>query len=770
MSLRKSFLDSARGKILPLIVSLGCLGIAFGAVHSRGVVDAFTRMGAAGPAVAFLLILATLQLAVLRYAIILGGFGAIVPWTVVSRAVNLSALAALAPVSVVGQTVTRWVILRGSGVPTAVTVVSSLYERLLALGALAAFGLVALFALLARADVIPIPPAETQIGLNPTSPIALARTLAVVVIVAVAVGLTVLRRPLAAFLRRYLPGMQPGAVAMHIVISLGIHAATIAAFYTLTQTIAPQAPSFKVLGAIILVMLAGSFPISLGGWGFRELAAIFALREIGLSEAEALAVSIGIGALFGLGVAFFAWLSLFSWNAKSAGAQDVPARPRQWRSARVLAVAVPVLTAILVMFSVWIPLGRNLLNVNLADPIAAVGAVIFLAWWLPQIRRSSPYDRLYLSFFAGSCAVILVALLIGYARFGYSSWAFVNRGFGWGIVLAYFATGSLAVLTMRRVGLSVILRTLVVALGSVAVMDYLIHLSVGFGLLPPMTEWPDRMAGETGNPAAFAFHCLLVLGPGVILLTRARGREWVWFYAVVTAAVTALVASRVRAGYATFALVAAPTALLLALRYRVQTLVGLARPLVPVLLGALVLLAIGHLGFNLEPGPMLRPKSDGLRLGTILGGLDLFREHPLFGAGLGAFWHTRLSSGIEPLLVIHSVPIWILAEFGLLGAAFFGWFFLSCGGWFLKRLRKESALAAYVGLWSLGVFLVFGLAHDIFYQRLFWFMLGACLTAARPDWSLAPRRFGFRRSAPVPKAAPGGQEAFVARSLTGAAP
>lgn len=120
--------------------------------------------------------------------------------------------------------------------------------------------------------------------------------------------------------------------------------------------------------------------------------------------------------------------------------------------------------------------------------------------------------------------------------------------------------------------------------------------------------------------------------------------------------------------------------------------------------------------------------------------------------------------------MIHSVPIWILAEFGLLGAAFFGWFFLSCGGWFLKRLRKESALAAYVGLWSLGVFLVFGLAHDIFYQRLFWFMLGACLTAARPDWSLAPRRFGFRRSAPVPKAAPGGQEAFVARSLTGAAP
>ncbi len=49
------------------------------------------------------------------------------------------------------------------------------------------------------------------------------------------------------------------------------------------------------------------------------------------------------------------------------------------------------------------------------------------------------------------------------------------------------------------------------------------------------------------------------------------------------------------------------------------------------------------------------------RLLTIAGGLKLFVENPLFGAGLGAFSLQTLATHGKPL-VIHSTALWLLAE------------------------------------------------------------------------------------------------------------
>ena len=84
--------------------------------------------------------------------------------------------------------------------------------------------------------------------------------------------------------------------------------------------------------------------------------------------------------------------------------------------------------------------------------------------------------------------------------------------------------------------------------------------------------------------------------------------------------------------------------------------------------------------------------------------------------------------------VIHSTPLWILAEFGLLGAAVFGWVLSLLSRHAIRFGRTQPACRILLLL--LLAFTIFSLAHEIFYQRIFWLVLGAVL--ARP---FAPRMY-----------------------------
>ena len=135
---------------------------------------------------------------------------------------------------------------------------------------------------------------------------------------------------------------------------------------------------------------------------------------------------------------------------------------------------------------------------------------------------------------------------------------------------------------------------------------------------------------------------------------------------------------------------------------------------------------------------LLRPASETEHWASILGGLQMFGEYPFFGAGLGAFVKTWSDSHSYPL-VIHSTPVWILAEFGLLGGVFFGAVFVSLFRHFYTRYRECKRFESGLGLLMLIIFAVFGLPHDIFYQRLFWFLLGICtMTGGRIALAGAP--------------------------------
>jgi O-antigen ligase len=114
-------------------------------------------------------------------------------------------------------------------------------------------------------------------------------------------------------------------------------------------------------------------------------------------------------------------------------------------------------------------------------------------------------------------------------------------------------------------------------------------------------------------------------------------------------------------------------------------------------------------------------ESNTERLESVWGGINLFLAQPIFGAGLGTFMESKVQTG-KPL-VIHSTPIWLLAEFGLVGFAVF----LAAAFTIVRtQLRKFDATAKFLLLAFLA-FAVVSTVHEILYQRAFWLLVGAGL-------------------------------------------
>src|SRR5665213_3222273 len=132
-----------------------------------------------------------------------------------------------------------------------------------------------------------------------------------------------------------------------------------------------------------------------------------------------------------------------------------------------------------------------------------------------------------------------------------------------------------------------------------------------------------------------------------------------------------------RSGWVTFPLVIAASIYLRATRIReiaIAIVCAAAVAVVPVVMSAFL---------NTVGLPELLPgKADtAARLTSIVGGLQLFADHPMFGAGLGAFRDQMIFMYSNQPLLIHSTAIWLLAEMGIVGFLIFTipsvWLFLS---------------------------------------------------------------------------------------------
>jgi len=314
-----------------------------------------------------------------------------------------------------------------------------------------------------------------------------------------------------------------------------------------------------------------------------------------------------------------------------------------------------------------------------------------------------------------------VVVLLGYAHgwfsFGSNPWA-VSKVIGIFILLGYALTAALIVSVAGETGRDALLKSLLLAFLGIALLEYGRYLASGFGF-PRL----GRVEGFAQDPNAFAFQILIVLS--ILLSGLIRHR---FAIPALMACLAMIWLSGSRSGVIA-ACVMLPFALYF--RPRLTGMILSAAVLAAVALALPVFIEAALSGTAISNSPstlnvMLEPRNFSFdeRWRSLELGFDMFASHPIFGAGLGAFVGQVQRADGSPL-IIHSSYLWLLAEFGLVGFAIFVLPLLNIvrHTWRTARCSVTSRIAILVLIgWS-----TMTLAHDLLYQRLFWFALGAVL-------------------------------------------
>jgi O-antigen ligase len=659
-------------------------------------------------------------------------------------ALSLGQIAGSLFFQIVGQTAARGAFLARRGMPLAGTLVITGYERLAALLVSVVMAMVGAWILFGRITL------DLERGGAELVKLAVGIALALLCGAAFAWG-----RDASQHLRRVAGPQATGRIVRVVAVSIVIQLSTMAAYMAAAKALAPEIGLGTMAAAAAVVMLAAALPISLAGWGIRELSAIYALGIIGLPKEKALVVAVVVGcaALVVVGVLALAALLVSHRSATTTAA--LPRAPIDYGA--LLGWSVPIAAATAVFFQIHVPLAQAPLNVNLADPVALVGAVLFAAAAirakrLPSWRLPGFYVHLALMM-----CVLALAFAHGWITHGWSGWAFTNRLVGWFVLLAYLATGALIVRAGGAAGLKLLTSTFAIVALAIIVIDAAIFIAVITGYQVPLEIIRYRSEGFAQNANAFALQ--LLLATAALLCQRPEAREKIlplalallglWLtgsksaligLTIVTAAALALGAVTIRriviAG-------AAAAITVLVINWLPEILFGLTRATQIAMDTVQGWFAAGG---GVSSPPAVFVKRDFSALDVITAGYDtssaeriaslkaawqMFLDHPILGIGLGSFLKDYATASGAPL-VIHSTPLWLATEAGIIGLAVFV-------APFVHMLRSEMPLARRLD--PAALFLVLALlgfgtmasVHDLLYQRPVWLLLGAALAVSRQN-------------------------------------
>jgi len=499
---------------------------------------------------------------------------------------------------------------------------------------------------------------------------------------------------------------------------------------------------WKFLAVAAIVSFAAGLPFSINGWGVREIAAIFAFEHVGIEAPEAVAISVLVGILSTC-VILIAAPSLFlsrppistdRLDDETLANTTVKSERARWKIIMIAGLGV----GLLIFITIHVPIQNTLITMNFGDPFAILAFILCLVSWLGTRRPPFTAPAAFSAWIAALTAVIAIGFAIGAGRFGVTDWAMNNRFLGWGVILGYTGLGAMIVSTLGRHGLRQLCEV-ILASGAAIVWFTVIYPRAGsiFG-------WPvvvdGNFNGFSSNRNTFAFQLLIALS-GALAYSRVmarHGRTWCYCF-LAGSVIFGILRTYSLAGIGTGALLLAFAALL-GLADRIVVLRAVA---IAVLLWMAVKIDTQLFGWQNVASGSFSSISDGAiannslveRFLSMSEGLALWREHPIFGAGLGAFVNLDLGERGQPL-VIHSVYIWLLAEFGAIGFVIAASLPVAVAIAFARSRLTTTPPAAVLLIACGATFLIFGAVHDIAYQRLFWMVLGAVAAG----YGFRPRR------------------------------
>lgn len=746
------------GRLLVVALSLGLLAYVFLRIEIETLAAHFADVHPTTWAGLVVLCLLQVLVASLRFICLSRLFGIAAPATQLVRA-NISGLAAsLLMINLLGSILGRYAVLKRVIESPTVLAAISLAERIgqAALAAsLCVFGAIYLYGVDTSLDI-----------LRGLGAVELVGSLAVTVAVfsRLAAG-----HKLLSWAKQIARALYSRWAIRAVLLFLTQQAILLALFLAASAAVGASAEPTELLAVATVVTFLASLPISVNGWGVREFSSIIVFGFVGVDEATALSVSLLVGLASTLGVALASTALLTKLGryapAKPPAAGAPTRDPGGGRAAAIdlkggegssdgtgitqlltaISLAGALAAGMLVFFQLHMSFGSGKLTVNMADPLALLAAGTLLAAMMRPKPLVAAIPRIFLFWMLGVSAMIGIGFLIGVARFGVTDWALVNRLAGWGALLGYVALGGAAASAGGKAALRLFATVMLAAAAGVTL--FLFAERELILLLDPGRRAPVLIEGMVQNRNAFAFQLIVAIAAGLAfhpghpegrridpwLVALAVAGYGVWMTQSKTGVITLIVVLG-----AAYALSPDRRALI-----RKGILYGFAVAVLFAVPGFLVW-AIGQMDFGVGMDLHQRwGRTTGLdvfevhassmaeRWLSILLGLELWLHHPLFGAGLGAFAQDYQQQQGD-LLVIHSVPIWLLSEFGLLGLAAVGWApALLVFRWLRTRptLPPGAYFLALLVL-SLGVF---GLPHDIFYARIFWLSLGVAAFATAAE-------------------------------------
>lgn len=707
---------------LKFAVTVGSLAYVSSIIEWEAIWQAWTLFPLAPLTGVVALLVVNLVVTSLRFGAVLHAFRFPVPQKDLFRTHIYSQIAGIVFFQIVGQTISRAALLKSWKVDAASSVVVSLTERAMVMAVSIAF------CILGAAAILPKMTSVSDADNTYAIKFLLMLTTAFVACAFVAFPALSSR-----FIRQVFHLVDAKKMGQAVLATAGAQIAVALAYVVIASTVAPGISLGDLFAAALVVMFAASIPVSVAGWGIREISAVLVFRELGVPEDAATMIAVSIGALSLLLVVIPLPYFLLSKKRLPGGQTDSATQnqghDRPGHSLRsVVFYGLPLLCSIAIFFQLKINLRGSEVVVNLADPLAIVAGLMCI-WQLIKQRTlpawTSPYINLSLTAFT---AVLCLSLLHGISTFGITGWAINNRFVGWFVLMSYFLAGSLVFgLDPSRRLFDASCRALAVVAATISSVEIALLVLKSTGTIEMSNDVIGyNIEGFALNRNAFAFQLLIVASVCIALPTTfPRDRM---FGALLSVIVAAAILTGSRAGWITILLFVAIVAYqkLLSIR-QFAIIAGLTTALVSL---PHLMVLIGSASNVPTHMVVERIGSDSERMAANMAGLALWLEQPVFGAGLGAFLQQWTLTHDRPL-VIHNVAIWSLTETGLVGLlALLAVFWSICrhappGG---DRERHGAVILAVACLGMTGMF------HDMLYQRLLWFTLGM-LAISPGAWS-----------------------------------
>jgi uncharacterized membrane protein YbhN (UPF0104 family) len=737
---------------LAIVISMLLLTLAFWMSGATNVMQGMSKFSPLAVAGMLLLLVVNLFLVSFRLWRILEHYGIPVSWRIASRASIAGHVAGLFVMSLFGQVLGRQTVLRHYGVQPVVIASLAAYERVV---------LTLISALLCLMG------AGFLMGQSTIGDILGRMSLAEIVLASAAAVTLSLWFGGSRFEFRMVARMRSWPVFRYLMEVAGITLVSqvlmLGAFVVAVLAIQPNFALLPAVAAAAVISFAASMPITVNGWGIREIAAVYVLGHFGISGADAVAISVMVGLCSTVVIlisAAFSSKPLADEKVRANKSQFV-AQPNQEiekTGAWILAAA----TAVLVFFQVQAELPGGMwgvINLNFADPfailaLAAVGIHAMATRHAPRWRVDQFNTALLLI-----SLLLLAAFLNGVLEIGVTHWALGGRLLGWMVLLGYVSAGYLIVAYAGALGLRRLSETLVAAGMVVVVLSVFIRL-LSYAGCTYCGHATANFEGYAGNRNAFAFQMLVCLAlllaysnvkakissgrvlppalsslPIPIWIKNAvqDGKEWSRPQRLALPLGIILLGVSLSASRAGWLVAAVMLIVAWVDCLADRRLIARGAIYAACLLGGYYVAAalavvdtVAQSFPHLIPSTQATTSSDQERFDSISRGLDLWLQSPWVGAGLGVFIEKNAVWFGHPV-VIHSTPVWILAEFGIVGVAGFGWVFLVLFR-YAATLKATIPARRILGLLLL-MFALFSLVHEVFYQRIFWLVLGAVLAS-----------------------------------------